>query len=345
MTGKKWLGVLGLLALSLGIAGWFGHARALSWYYAWHLVDADDDRDTWARQAASLGSAAVDDLLRCLRRDDDKGCANGALALSMMAEDWGPDDERTAALVEELADQFDNFSVAGKQAALELASKECLPFSAVLLTKATMSPETRTQAMKLACRAKLGPDLRESCKKLAASGLKDASPATRVEAIELAFRCGIPEQAVALLRDRDAAVRRAAIVRLGPAADVIATDELLYWLHDSDQEVSRLCESALRGRGLLAEHLHMGRLITDPRTNNRLRVLDLLDQNAAVEPGIWLRRLSHDPSPAVRAASIRAACEHILVDLTDRIEQMAANDPSPTVRQLARFYLNSQVAP
>jgi hypothetical protein len=75
----------------------------------------------------------------------------------------------------------------------------------------------------------------------------------------------------------------------------------------------------------------------------RLQVIDQLRYAHDLEPGVWLRRLSHDPAPAVRAAAVRAAAERHTVHLTDRLEQMAQNDPCPTVRQLAKYYLSSQL--
>src|SRR5262249_5149701 len=103
----------------------------------------------------------------------------------------------------------------------------------------------------------------------------------------------------------------------------------------------RLCEAALRGRRLLPEHIRLGRLLTDPNPVVRLKVLDDLDRTPELDPGVWLRRLSHDPSPAVRVAAVRAMSQQTLIDLSDRIDQMARNDPSPTVCQLAQFYLHS----
>src|SRR5205807_2290532 len=49
-----------------------------------------------------------------------------------------------------------------------------------------------------------------------------------------------------------------------------------------------------------------------------------------------------DPSAAVRAATARAAADQKQVDLSDRIDQMAQTDPSPTVQQVARYYLSCQ---
>jgi hypothetical protein len=109
-------------------------------------------------------------------------------------------------------------------------------------------------------------------------------------------------------------------------------------LHDPDPEVRKICEDVLRDRGLRPEHLHLGRLLTDPHPGTRLEVLDHLGQVADLDPGLWLRRLSQDNSPAVRVAALRAMSQQKLVDLSDRIDQMAQSDPSPTVCQLARYY-------
>ena len=84
--------------------------------------------------------------------------------------------------------------------------------------------------------------------------------------------------------------------------------------------------------------------MTDAQPGTRLQVLDLLGRSRDLEPGAWLRRLSNDPSPAVRAAAVRAATEQPMASLVDRLEQMAQNDPSSTVRQLAQYYLSCQKA-
>jgi hypothetical protein len=53
---------------------------------------------------------------------------------------------------------------------------------------------------------------------------------------------------------------------------------------------------------------------------------------------MWLHRLSHDPSPSVRLAAARVMSQQDVVDLRDRLDQMANGDPSPTVSQMARLY-------
>src|SRR5262249_16657006 len=135
--------------------------------------------------------------------------------------------------------------------------------------------------------------------------------------------------------------RRAALLAVGPARDVVHDDQLLPCLHDADPEVRRLCETALGSRGLRPEYLELGRLLTDPQPAKRLQVLHRLRDPTEPDPGLWLRRLSHDPSPSVRVAAMRAMTQQGFVDLSDRIDQMARTDPSPTVCQLAQFYLNN----
>jgi hypothetical protein len=65
-------------------------------------------------------------------------------------------------------------------------------------------------------------------------------------------------------------------------------------LHDPDADVRLLCETVLRSRGFQGKHLKLARLITDPRPSVRLQVLEYLESDTDLEPGVWLRRLSVD---------------------------------------------------
>src|SRR5205814_4468803 len=102
----------------------------------------------------------------------------------------------------------------------------------------------------------------QACRDLTEKCLHDAAPQIRARALRLARNpivdlCG---QVVPLLHDSSPEIRRAAMVVLGPEVGVIATDDLLQWLHDPDPDVRRLCEGALKGRGLRDEHLKVGRV-------------------------------------------------------------------------------------
>jgi hypothetical protein len=201
----------------------------------------------------------------------------------------------------------------------------------------------KAEAVELAGRLAQWPDraeLRADCRELVKACLADADAAARLRAIPVAVlpRVGLVEPVVALLNDPSAEVRREALRSVGPLKDAVSDDSLLRWLHDPDPEVRLLCELVLKNRGLDGKDVHLGRLLTDRKPATRLLVLERLSADDQVEPGVWLRRLSVDPAPEVRVAAIRAAFENPLVDLSDRIEQMAHDDPSPTVSQLARYY-------
>ena len=79
----------------------------------------------------------------------------------------------------------------------------------------------------------------------------------------------------------------------------------------------------------------------EPRLGRSIEADDQDHDSGAhdLDPGLWLRRLSHDPVESVRAAAVRRMSKETVIDLTDRIDQMARSDPSPTVAQLARYYL------
>ncbi len=134
-------------------------------------------------------------------------------------------------------------------------------------------------------------------------------------------------------------MRKNALLALGSAPAVLSDEDLLPLLHDPDDEVQNLCELALRSRGLQENHILLARYISDARPAARLRVVELLRETHDLEPGVWLRRLCQDPAPAVRAAAIRAAVSQSQVDMRACLTDMAEEDPSLTVRQLAAHYL------
>jgi hypothetical protein len=361
--GRKFL-LGGLLAVLLAAGGvvWWQRTPLLAWYYVRGLARAaEGERDTWIERVAQLDDAALPGLLACLRRDDAQGCANARLALAHLAARWGTDDPRRAALADRLAEGFAARSLPGRLNTLELEEvllqpcpaagpppDETLRAGARLVGEAARSPDRDVHARALSLGEALlgasqGPEIREVGRELVRVCLHDGAPENEARAVRLARRPEIQllEQVVPLLNDPAPEVRRAALLAVGDAPAVIATDDLIQWLHDPDAEVRRLCESALRlARRLPEKHIRLGRLLTDPHPEVRLQVLDCLRRDPDLEPGVWLRRLSHDPDAAVRAAAVRAVAAQDAASLTGRLQQMAQNDPSPTVRQLARYYLS-----
>jgi len=185
------------------------------------------------------------------------------------------------------------------------------------------------------------------CRELIRVCLADKDPGHRLRAVQLAREPQLKlfKEAVSLLSDPAVEVRRAAILAVGSASqEEVVDDDLLRSLHDPDEDVRRTCEAVLRSepRRFTEEQLKLSRLLTDDDPAVRLQVLEYLHRRSDLEPGVWLRRLSHDSERAVRAAALRTAAEQTLVDLSDRMAQMAQSDPSPTICELARYFLSYQ---
>jgi hypothetical protein len=350
-----------LLLLMLGL--WFGRTPFLAWYRVRALAcAAEADRGRRVQEVVDLDHAVVPGLNRCLTRNDRRVCENVYPALAGLRERWGWDDARSAELAIQLASEFARFSLPGQETVLRLKTNWLAtdanghaPPAAVLeadtrlVQEAVRLPgkEVRIAALELTAALLIQSSqagLVERWREVARTALRDSEPEVRARAIQLAQAppFGLLERIVPLLRDPSAQVRRAAILAVGPSQTVISSEDLLGWLHDADPEVRRLCEIALRGRDLSEDNLRLGRLITDPRHDARLRAIEELLADPQREPSAWLRRLSHDPTPSVRAAAIRAAAIRPRVDLSDRLQEMTQSDPSPTVCQLAQYYLSSR---
>jgi hypothetical protein len=365
-TGKKkwWAAGLALVVLlaAAGLGAVERH-RLLAWYYVYRLARADEpERAAWVERTTGLGEQSLPLVLACLARDEPRACANAQAALACWAEHWEAGDPRRADLAGRLADRFSGLSPAGQRSALELEAlllkpnpaggpvpAVLAPAAARLLEEAGRVPDKEVRKRTLALTHQLAslPDPKEvagPCREVVRACLRDEEAENRIAAIRLASQSplNLLEPVVALLRDKVPEVRRAALLAVGPVPDLIATDDLLHWLHDEDVTVRRLCETALKGRGLTARQIELGRLMTAPDAQTRLQVLEHLRRARDLEPGVWLRRLSHDSSAAVRAAALRTAAELSQVDLNDRMEQILRDDPSPTVRQLAQYYLTCQ---
>jgi HEAT repeat protein len=358
--GKRSFLVL-LLVATLVAVGWWQRTHLLAWYYVGGLAGAaDGERETWITRVMRLDAGAVPALLACLDRDNARACGNAEAALVHLVRQWGPGDPRTLHCAEQVADRFCSLSVCGQQSALELLHALLaaqpraggVPAPAaqaaghVLAAAAhTANPEVLSRALVLAELLVDGLPAgqpRGDVRDLVLAGLKSPDLDNKIRAAHLTLilrsDTDLLVHVVPLLRDPAAPVRRAALLAVGMAEKTIKEDELLALLHDPDADVRRLCESALRGRGLQDSHIQLARLISDARPAARLDVLPLLRRTPDLEPGVWLQRLSRDPSPAVRAGAVRAAATLTQVDLRDRLREIAQDDPSPTVRQLAGHY-------
>jgi hypothetical protein len=365
MAGKflRYRKLLACLALASVLAGalvvWTERVPLLAWFLVRGLAKAEETtREKWAERVTRLGEAAVPNLLDKLSSSDAAVCANIRAGLTHLSSTWPAEDARREVLVGRLGRGWDGFSAPGRSCVLKVAigwfhGKNQTPAGLVSACAGLMSAaaheqssELQTEALAL-CAVLLqqpaGDRAVSPGRNIVRVCLTHPDAESRLLAVRLSLYPGMDllEDIVPLLNDPAVLVRRAAIVALGPADQVVRDEGLLPCLHDSDPEVRRISELALRGRGLRPEHIKLGRILTDPSPIVRLQVLDQLRRAPDLDPGIWLRRLSHDSSPAVRAAAMRAMCQQSAVDLSDRIDQMARNDPSPTVCVLARFYLKN----
>jgi len=361
-SNRKWIGASVLVLVLAGLA-WVERAPLKVWYCVRELARAGDgDRERWVECVADLDGAALPALFACLGRDDPRTCANVQNALMCLMDRWGRGDARVGDLVGRLAADFADLSTPGRQSALAaaahgvvaadapaLASGSLVRGALHLLEQAARLPDedVHTAALDLASALadRTAPQQAiQASRELISACLHDHDQGSRGRAVRLALhpKVLLLGQVVPLLSDPAADIRRAVMAAVGSRQDIIETDDLLPWLHDPDSQVRSLCEEALRLRGLREAHLKLGRLKTDQDPKVRLQVVDYLPYATDLDPGVWLRSLSHDPVPAVRAAAIRAAAEQTVLDLKDRLDQMAQNDPCPTVRQVAQHYLNCQ---
>jgi hypothetical protein len=362
---KRWYFLVGLVVLLVGGGvGWIERTPLLSWIYVRGLARADEgSQAVWVGRVAGLDGAPLPGLVELLSQDDARVCGNAQAALCALSARWNADDPRRHELARRLADGFPHFSEVGQGSAVKVATswlgarttaqpttQGTVRACARLLQEAARVSGGQAHAAGLDLAAKLlahtqDAEMIKPCQDLTIACLQDAEADNRSRAVELALNpnLDLARPAAALLNDSAPEVRRGAMLAVGIAKDAVMTDDLLPWLHDSDAEVRRLCELELRGRGLQDDQLLLGRLVTDPSAKKRLEVLNYLHPSGKwnLDAAVWLRHLSHDSAPEVRFAAIRAIKEDGLDELNDRIDQMARNDPSPTICDFARRCPNS----
>jgi HEAT repeat protein len=355
-----------LVLLLLGGVAWLERTPILSWYYVRSLAKADDNnRDAWVERVAGLGEDAVPPLLSCLKDTDPNVCRNARAALMRLSQAWGLGDSRTVALAMRCGGEFTQLSAPGQQNVLDLAAEwfrsategsppapgllaACVRF----LQEAITSTDCTTQERALGlCDVLLtqpqGTEALSASRELVRNCLASENVANRLRAVEFAKRPGMDlfEQVASLLNDPVVEVRRAAVAAVGAAANVVLDDALLPSLHDDDPEVQRLCwEALLVQRQLTPEQIRLGYLLTAKEPVVRIQVVDYLHKVADLkDPALWLTRLSHDSSPAIRAAAARAMSRFSTTDqsMVERLDEMARTDPSATVCLLAKYYLEN----
>lgn len=371
---SRWTWIcLGIVLLGAGGWVWSERQAILAWHWSSCLAEASEaDRAAWIEKLRTLDRPKViAALLRQVDRGSPQARANALVALAILCSaeqepGW------TVYLTRIAAQDFERRSAASRGAILTILAEAVsrnsqpskrlqLPVSwietagqLIMQVQPDAEPETLLGAVQLAWvlmqqeqpgHDLLGPPFVKACRALATSGLKHEAVALRRASVRLASlpELGLLEEVAALVvgsqRDPDAVVRDLALAAVAPYEDVAETEALLPLLHDPDPEVRATCEHALRSRGLTPSQVRLARQMTDPQPTVRAGVPAQITDFPELDVGLWLERLSRDPSPAVRAAVIRSAAEQGSPQLMARVANLAENDPSPTVRQIASYYL------
>lgn len=369
---NRWTWIcLGILLLGVGVWAWTERHAILAWHYAACLAHAEESqRDQWIQKLRSLNRPkAIAALLRQAERGTASSRANttaGLASLCSAREDPG----WTVYLTRLAAQEFVSRTPAGRAVLLEAIaaasegeSSSALPVSwaetagqLVIEAQARSEPETRLGALQLAwvvsrqerpAQDLLGQRFLNACRQLAEEGMKAEDACWRRSAVRLASlpELGLLDRVASLITgsqaDQDAVVRELALLAVAAHEEIADTESLLPLLHDPDAEVRATCEFALRSRGLTPSQIHLARQMTDPQDLVRAKVPSQIGDFPDLDCGIWLDRLSRDRSAAVRAAVVRAAAEIGQAQLRSRLAEMAETDPSPTVRQIAAYYLGT----
>ena len=340
----------------LGGLAWLKRDSLRSWYYVRQLKNAAEaDRDRWAERVASLGEAALPSLIDCLIQPNERICANAGAALTRLGG-WQANDGRVTAAMEMLRGEWERLSPAGRRALLTAvgewlrklpegtAPAEGLVSATKGLLAAVLQDQPDVQAPRWSCATRSAPcpaqDVRPIARELVRTSLSSPSAEVRLHAVRTAQRPGMDliGPVAGLLADPSVEVRRAAVRAVGPPDKDVLDDVLLPCLHDTDAEVRHLAEAALtETRGLSPVQVRLGWLLTHPQFLVRTQVLDELRRLNAdmdtspspVDAALWLRRMSNDPMPSVRAAAARMMAEQPNEDLAERARRDGPRGSEP----------------
>lgn len=343
--------------------GWWQRDYLMGWYLTDQLLKADaQSKLHYIDALAKLGENAQYPLIDHLEKATDSSAPDLTKALGKMFDSWGGTSSHLSQqCFHHIARRFTSFSEPAQVETLELLalisknSPAPNPLTTDFLegTKLILgslpeanNPSTLVPAMKIVSqliKTNSDKELQARLVGIMAKAITDAPENIKIQAIHLAIapEVNLTDLSVAALQDKNVEVRKVAILACASALDSVSVDSLLPSLHDSDSEIRAYCESALIARGLKKEHIQLGKLLTDPKPSKRLEVLDSLMEDNELDQSLWLRKLSHDSSPAVRVAALRMMSLQETNDLNDRIDQMSRSDPSKTVSDLATYYLKS----
>jgi len=193
------------------------------------------------------------------------------------------------------------------------------------------------------------PDARDlpPCRRIVGWGLRSTYASVRREAVILSRHYGseFRQEWLELLKDPDDQVRQAALFTVTTLADAsagLSDEELFHWLHDPDEGVRRICQDALNSRGRSVLEIDLGRRLTHPDINERLKLIaELRYDEVVVDPEPWFHHLVRDPEAAVRVAAVRAVAELRAQRRSPCplwVEAVIRTDPDSLARRIMQYY-------
>ncbi len=185
---------------------------------------------------------------------------------------------------------------------------------------------------------------KESFHDLVKQRLADPDPRARIAAVACLGALPLREEsepAVALIEDRDPAVRGQVLLSFANRPTLLTEEAILPLLHDPEKTVITVAKGVLKDRGLTEDQIGLGSLVTHPRADMRASTFPLLKDRKDVDPVIWLVYLSRDPEEFVRAKAVEALAVRSTEEAKKRLAEMAANDTSPAIRRKAEKLIQS----
>lgn len=168
--------------------------------------------------------------------------------------------------------------------------------------------------------------------------LADKEPQSRARAVACLGALPINDRAQPALqglKDADFSVRLQVLTSFADRPTVLSGEAILPLLHDPIPDLRGLAERVLRARGLSADLIGLGRLVTHPRPEMRATAIPLLVGREDLDPVVWLLRLTEDTDESVRLKAVESLAGRLNADARQRLREIAAADDSPTVREAA----------
>jgi hypothetical protein len=177
--------------------------------------------------------------------------------------------------------------------------------------------------------------------------LDDPEPGVRLAAVIALGKLPIDamaEPAVARLADEVPAVRMQVLTSFAHRRDVLTDDEVLPLLFDPESPVALAAQFVLKARGLDDDLIGLAKLLHHPRADLRVSAIAQIERREDIDPIVWLDHLSRDEDERVRTQAMEALSRLASPDARRRVAEMAASDPSPTIRDAARRVLDDLTA-